>query len=496
MRHIHILKTVRAAVFAWPLGVLACGDSPTAPSSESSATVSIDGPDTYAFGALGYTVQLTARATAADGSTTAPSWRSSLITVAEVTGSGLVSVVGNGTAVIIASAGSARDSVSLVVDQVPVSMHFSQGPGGGAMGIPFILPITVDVVDSSGFLVESALDPVTLSLANNPSAAALNGTLARTPIQGRATFDDLSVDAPGMGYTLEAAAMYGTATSAGFDIVAAPDLVRFHNTADWEVGALLDGSAGFFVDDLGHLTTDSMITTVLWESSRSNEIIAFTRGRPPAVLTPASWSDGIDTLDVTFRDPIRISVTAWIVAGTFDALRNRALSQAATTAAVWDAERMGVEFEEFEIIDATSDPDAVNLLRTTMCQQQGQAESQIGKTSGRINVYYVETVDNSHNRAYSCGNVIFMADQSGHELLVHEIGHSFGLGHVDNLPEYGLTNVMHSASTVLIFSPGRLPPSRRAIAGARSANRTAASANRADTAVRGGRSASPSRMTK
>jgi hypothetical protein len=44
-----------------------------------------------------------------------------------------------------------------------------------------------------------------------------------------------------------------------------------------------------------------------------------------------------------------------------------------------------------------------------------------------------------------------MAEQSGHELLSHEIGHSFGLGHVDGDSRYDQTNVMHSASNVRQF---------------------------------------------
>jgi hypothetical protein len=45
---------------------------------------------------------------------------------------------------------------------------------------------------------------VTLSLSTNPAGGTLSGTLMMTVVNGVATFGDLSIDLPGMGYTVHA----------------------------------------------------------------------------------------------------------------------------------------------------------------------------------------------------------------------------------------------------------------------------------------------------
>ncbi len=54
--------------------------------------------------------------------------------------------------------------------------------------------LTVEVESPGGQLVTGATGTVTLSLANDPGGAALNGTLTATIDDGVATFSGLSID--------------------------------------------------------------------------------------------------------------------------------------------------------------------------------------------------------------------------------------------------------------------------------------------------------------
>ena len=79
-------------------------------------------------------------------------------------------------------------------------------------------------------LVVTALDPfgnvdtnfsgnVAVALANNPGGATLGGTLTVTAQNGVATFSDLTLDQPGIGYTLQVSSNGLTsATTSAFNV--------------------------------------------------------------------------------------------------------------------------------------------------------------------------------------------------------------------------------------------------------------------------------------
>jgi hypothetical protein len=96
-------------------------------------------------------------------------------------------------------------------------------------------PVRVTAQDASGALIPGMA--VTISLGANPGGGTLSGTKTRlTDATGVATFDDLSINNAGTGYTLVAsAASAGSDTSDPFDITSA---FLVTNTSDTGAGSL------------------------------------------------------------------------------------------------------------------------------------------------------------------------------------------------------------------------------------------------------------------
>ena len=110
-----------------------------------------------------------------------------------------------------------------------------QGPVGAALAQPtntlvaqsLASPVTVAARDAGGNPVTGFTGNVTLAVGANPGGATLGGTVTVAAVAGIATFANLTLSAPGTGYTLAASsgALTG-ATSSSFNITsaAAPSL--------------------------------------------------------------------------------------------------------------------------------------------------------------------------------------------------------------------------------------------------------------------------------
>jgi len=80
-------------------------------------------------------------------------------------------------------------------------------------------PVKVKVLDGSGHLVTGSTAAVTIAIGSNPGSGSLSGTLTVHAKGGIASFSNLSIDKPGIGYTLTARSPGITrATSARFTI--------------------------------------------------------------------------------------------------------------------------------------------------------------------------------------------------------------------------------------------------------------------------------------
>lgn len=230
------------------------------------------------------------------------------------------------------------------------------------------------------------------------------------------------------------------------------DAIRIHNGSDNVVGLLVDaqGPNGVLNDHSVASTKISIGFANYTASPDSNEVVGFTTDRPPQYLaTP--WTSRRDTFDLVFQPLLRIPVTVWIVKGPFDQQRLHAIEACIRTSAILRAERMGVEFGPFEVRDATADPEAP----AHFALPNGDAgdsvwqplREDIGFISGRLNIYWVDTVEGRTGSGWSnFGAQIVMGRNTGDELLSHEIGHAFSLRHTNGNANFDVTNIMASAS--------------------------------------------------
>ena len=115
------------------------------------------------------------------------------------------------------SSGVASSTLTITSALPPAKLAFLQQPSNALTGATITPAVQVSVEDSSGTVVTTATNPVTLALVGG---TGLGGTLTVTPQNGVATFSNLSVSTAG-SYTLSASSSSLTsATSAGFTITA------------------------------------------------------------------------------------------------------------------------------------------------------------------------------------------------------------------------------------------------------------------------------------
>jgi hypothetical protein len=96
----------------------------------------------------------------------------------------------------------------------------AQPPSGVAVGSSFGLTLSAE--DQYNNVATSFVGNVTVTLANNPGGGTLGGTTTVTAVAGVATFSGLTIDAVGIGYTLQASSGSLNATSGAFNVTSGP----------------------------------------------------------------------------------------------------------------------------------------------------------------------------------------------------------------------------------------------------------------------------------
>jgi hypothetical protein len=106
---------------------------------------------------------------------------------------------------------------------VAASLTFLVAPSSATAGAPIGPAVKVSAVDAAGRTVPDFGDTIRVALETNPGNGTLSGSTGIAPSGGVATFSNLSINRPGVGYRLRASAGSLTAAlSATFDVVAGP----------------------------------------------------------------------------------------------------------------------------------------------------------------------------------------------------------------------------------------------------------------------------------
>ena len=98
-------------------------------------------------------------------------------------------------------------------------LAFYVQPSNAMVGAVILPPVLVCAIDGFGNVDTTFTGVLTVALGNNPGGGTLSGTLSKAAVRGCASFEDLSIDKAGAGYTLTAStAGIASAASAPFNI--------------------------------------------------------------------------------------------------------------------------------------------------------------------------------------------------------------------------------------------------------------------------------------
>jgi hypothetical protein len=200
--------------------VSASPTSITASNGSSTSTITVVAKDAFGNLIQGATVVLAASGT---GNTlTQPAGPTTVSGVA----TGAVSSTAAEAKTISATIGGVAitQTAGVTVTPAPASrLDFTAQPSATGAGIVIAPPIQAEVRDQFGNRVTTAANSVNVSILNNAGSPAgtLSGTRPRTAVGGVVTFNDLSIDKAGTGYTLLTSSTGLTSdTSSAFNITA------------------------------------------------------------------------------------------------------------------------------------------------------------------------------------------------------------------------------------------------------------------------------------
>jgi hypothetical protein len=250
----------------------------------------------------------------------------------------------------------------------------------------------------------------------------------------------------------------------------AEDKLTVSNGSGEENGFIFWGSR----DDWGKFPGNSYNVSNV-DQGDWNQIVAFTKGRPPYLSGDVKWSPNDDPIPIDYRNSFEVPVKVWVLCANRSCTgvpdkRKRKLA----AFLVWANERLLEERAGFALVrsgddwivdetDLADNADDLMDFDSTKCSRFDTATRTI-KSGNAINFYMVDRVDRDRRRGRQCSNnhdsaVIGYRTSVGTKL--HEIGHILGLGEAERQDDFeemgGEMNVMCSASnTRWTFTEGQV----------------------------------------
>ncbi len=184
---------------------------------------------------------------------------------------------------------------------IPTQLVFLTQPGNSTAGVAFPTQPVLRAQDAGGNLGINFNSAVTMTIGTNPGGGSLSGTNPRLGVNGVITFTNLSINAPGLGYTLIASAPgLASAMSAPFNITnAAPTAVNDNPSM------LEDGGATDFQVLSNDTDPNGDVVRLLSISSgpANGAAITLTVGLTDVVrYTPNLNFNGVDTFTYRIND--------------------------------------------------------------------------------------------------------------------------------------------------------------------------------------------------
>jgi hypothetical protein len=110
----------------------------------------------------------------------------------------------------------------------PTKLVYGVAPNHAISNEAISPAIRIQIQDTGGNLVSIGTAPITLAVKDNPNNGTLSGTSAVQTIGGVASFQDISIDKKGNGYSLEASSPgLASVVSQEFNVVASDDPIQF-----------------------------------------------------------------------------------------------------------------------------------------------------------------------------------------------------------------------------------------------------------------------------